>query len=210
MVLRLLLLLCLSACYFRAVPLTPTVVSSSTYKVLTPIGGGTAFAVSKRFLVSAGHVCEMAGPFRAKSNYRSFTVTPVVWWDDDEGLRDVCVLRSDVDMDSWLTISSTMPKKGDKIGYVGFPRLEYGEFDGFYLGDVDGDETMNDDVITAPCDHGASGSPVYASGGVFGVLVRLRTDGGFLHDGIEGCVVTRLEFVREILNEAGVPGYAVP
>lgn len=209
MVLRLLLLLSLSACYLKHYPLTPAVVSGATYRAMTPEGGGTAWAVGKHHLVSAGHVCEMEGPFRMESQFRRFYATPVLWWKDGEGLRDLCVLKTEIALDSWLILSSTMPKKGDKIGYVGYPNLDYGEFTGFYLGDLDGDENMNNDVSTAPCAPGASGSAMYKEDGVWGVLVRLRTDGGYIHDPAEGCVAVRLDYLVDILNEAGVK-YDVP
>lgn len=201
---RLLFLLTLSACYLRHYPLTPEVAKGATYKVRTPSGGGTAFAVSKHFLVSAGHVCEMEGPFVLHSGYRRIPVEPVLWW-QDEGQRDICVLKTEISLDNWLVISLTMPKIGDKVGFVGYPLLEYGEGTGTYLGDIDGNEDMNDSATDAPCNRGASGSAFYHEGGVWGVLVRLRTDGGYLHDPSEGCVAVGLPVLLEILKEAGVP-----
>lgn len=206
---RVLFLLTLSACYLRSYPLTPSIVSQSTFKLMADEGGGTAWAVGPYHLVSAGHVCDMTGPFRVEGTYRRFLATPVVWWHDGEGKRDVCVLKTSIKMDSWLIIASTLPEKGAKIGYVGYPMLQYGEFDGEYLGDLDGKDTWNDYAFSAPCAPGASGSPVYSDKGVWGVLVRLRTDGGYIHPGDDGCVATGLPVLREILQEAGV-NYNVP
>jgi hypothetical protein len=202
-------LLLLSNCYLKHYPLTPDIVRLATYKLSTPDYMGTAWAVDKHHLVTAGHMCEVEGPFKVMRNYRYLPVTPIVW-EYGTGVADLCVLYTPRDLDSWLIVAEKMPAVGDSTSYVGYPNGEYTESTGVYLGDLDGsEEHWNDAVFTAPCDHGASGSPVYTRNGVWGVLVRIRTDGGNVHPGSEGCVAISLDYLKSILDNAGVK-YVTP
>ena len=215
MVLRLALFLCLSllleACYLSHYPVTPKVASASTYRIFNTEVSGTAWAAGPGFVVTAGHVCEKGGPFTLSDGHFNYPAEPVVWVDGPipallgpYGLEDLCVLSTRAKVVPMI-IAPHMPRPGDTVWYTGYPRREFGTFFGPYYGDLDGPEsTMNDYASGAPCAPGASGSAMYTEAGVWGVLVRIRTDGGFIHTGPEGCVAIPLHKLLAILNVAGV------
>lgn len=209
---RALLLAALSACYLCHYPLTPSIAKQASYKVFMANGGqGTAWAVDAHHLLTAGHVCEsISNAFVVVGDFRRFHAHAILWEQDEAGQHDLCVLETTATMDSHLIVADRMPRVKERVGYVGFPLGEYSESSGQYIGDLDGpDKHLNDDVFSAVCDHGASGSAVFHDGGVWGVLVRLRTDGGFVHDGTDGCVAIPLPAIKKILHDAGV-SYDVP
>ena len=204
----LLLLLCLSACYRHQWPLTPGVVSYSTYKIYMDDRQGTAWVVDKHHLVTAGHVCRGGGDAVIQGDIRSFRASPVLW-SYGNGVHDLCVLETRVALERPLVVADVMPRVGDPVFFVGYPSGEYVESSGTFLGDLDGDWTYNNAVSSAPCGPGASGSALYTSQGVWGVLVRQRTDGGYIHDPSEGCAVVDLQELRRFLREAGI-NYLTP
>lgn len=206
------LLLALCGCYLKHFPLHAGVAKQATYKVHTGDSQGTAWAVGPHHLVTAGHVCEtMTADFVIATETRRFHAKPILWQYSEAGdaENDLCVLETDAKLDSWLVVAERMPAKNERVGYVGYPLGHYYEGSGVYFGDVDGPGHLNDDMFSAKCDHGASGSAVYHEGGVWGVLVRLRTDGDYVHSGEDGCIAIPLAPLKKILSDAGVR-YDVP
>lgn len=201
---KLILLLLLNSCYLRHYPLHAGIAKVATFKIVVEDGTGTGWAVDKYHLITAGHVCNSLSLMRAEGPRRRFYVEPVVW-EYNGADYDICLLKSSVALDSWLIISDMAPKTGDNVGFVGYPGGEYGESSGTYLGDMDTDDSHeNDNVFTAPCAAGASGSAVYTERGVWGVLVRKRTDGGYIHPGEEGCVAVGWDKLTKFLRDAGI------
>lgn len=203
----------LAGCYLKQYPVTPAVAEASTYKLDTEMATGTAWAVDSRHAITAGHMCELVATHYVlvSSTNRRIMATPTMWeYSDSSGHADLCVLTAAADLAPGLIIADRMPAVGDAIGYVGYPLGQLSSSTGKYVGDVDGDETTNDDVTSAPCDHGASGSAEFTSRGVFGVLVRMRTDGARTHTGAEGCVVIPLKELRKFLDDAGVHYVTTP
>lgn len=206
-----LLLLC--GCYVARYPVTPSVVEASTYLLVEEGSTGTAWAVDEHHAVTAGHMCEgLRTPGVLISSIgRRIPVEGFYWeYSETNGYADICIMESRAPLAQGLVIADRMPRIGGWVGYVGYPLGEHASRYGKYVGDVDGDgSNMNDDVITAECDHGASGSPAYYGDGVFGVIVRLRTDGDFIHPPTDGCVVAPLDELRDVLEAAGI-NYARP
>lgn len=199
-----------SGCYQHRWPLNPDVVSYSTFKIYMGDGQGTAWAVDEHHLVTAGHVCERGGPGAViMDGVRRYPAKPVLW-NYGSGEHDVCVLRTEFTLSRPLIIAKSMPKVGDKVAFVGYPYGEYIRSSGTFLGDTDGEESYNNAAFTAPCGPGASGSPVYTSKGVWGVLVRLRTDEiGLPMLPSDGCVAIELKELKAILDAADVD-YDIP
>lgn len=213
-----LLLVCalflLGACYLGHYPVTAHAAEEASYKVFNDEAMGTAWAVDLHHLVTAGHVCEVFDDkFVIVSNLeRRFHAKSVISeYSRTHGTVDLCVLETQVDLPNFLVVADEMPAVGAKIGYVGYPLGVWGAFEGKYLGDLDGpDEDFNDDAFSAPCDHGASGAAVFTERGVWGVLVRLQTQGGMLHPGTEGCVAIPLKPLRAILEDAHIKYTSTP
>lgn len=211
------LILCiLTACNVHSQ--TPNANEESTYKVITNDGTyeyqGTAWAVAGHYLVTAGHMCDSQNT-GSKRSYtlvantgRHYPAEAEAWEKDEDGESDLCVLRTPVSLKP-LPLAYEMPQVGQRVGYVGYPNGIRLETEGQYLGDLDPDPGThaNDAVFSAPCDHGASGSAVYIlpSHRVWGVLVRLRTDGLLPHLGVDGCVAVDLPHLRAMLARLGVP-----
>lgn len=202
---RLSLLLLLNACYLAQYPVTPKVAEQAVFRVTWDEGYGTGWAVDKHHLVTAGHVCEeQSVAYVVWGHLRRFPATVVIW-EKGGGLNDLCILHTEVALDSWLVLADQMPAVGDKVAYTGYPAGEFDTYPGIYLGDLDGkEEHWNDYTISAPSAPGASGSPVYTPEGVIGVLVRRRTDGGVLHDGSDGAAIISLDKLKDILDSVGV------
>lgn len=203
----------LAGCYLKQYPVTPAVAEASTYLLVTEQATGTAWAVDSRHAITAGHMCELVATHYVlvSSSFRRITATPTMWeYSDYNGHADLCVLEASADLSPGLVIADRMPAIGESVGFVGYPLGKLSSSSGKYLGDVDGDETSNDDTTSAPCDHGASGSAEFSSRGVFGVLVRMRTDGERVHDGSDGCVVIPLKELRAFLDSAGVHYVTTP
>jgi hypothetical protein len=130
------------------------------------------------------------------------------------------LLETRQELNNPLVIADKMPVVGEKIYFVGWPLGVELKSEGKYLGDLDGpDNHYNDDVFDAPCDHGASGSAMFTSRGVWGVLVRIRTDND-THDGLlpsdgmregsEGGVAIPLKELVNFLKEGNVDYTATP
>ncbi len=192
----------LSSCFLKQSPLTPELADHGTYKIFSDKAQGTAWAIDSYHLVTAGHVCETFEEnfVLVGDGERRFHAKSILWEKtSDSGLTDLCVLETNVTLSSPLILADRMPFVGESIGYVGYPLGKWTSESGTYLGDLDGPEDWNNAVFDAPCDHGASGSAVFFSRGVWGVLVRLRTDGGHIHDGSDGCVAIPLGPIKKLL-----------
>ncbi len=150
--------------------------------------------------------------FVVYSGVKRFRAKSIAWESSQYiGLYDLCLLKTDFDLPSSLVIADRMPLVGEDIGYVGWPLGSKVVAHGKYLGDLDGpDEDSNNSAFSAPCDHGASGSAVFTSRGVWGVLVRLRTDGGKIHDPSEGCVAIPLKQLKEFLDDNKIDYASTP
>jgi len=195
--------LLLVSCHVQRYTVNMKAATSGTYKVFSEDAQGTAWAIDDHHLVTAGHLCEtFSDHFILISGSWRFQAKSVLWEKSREtGHKDLCLLETEGTLPDPLTLSDRMPRVGEDIHYVGFPLGKYTEQDGKYVGDLDGDEyDWNDAVFSAKCDHGASGSAVFFKRGVWGVLVRLRTDGGFVHDGDEGCVAIPLSDLKKFLD----------
>lgn len=209
------LLLSCGSCYLAKYPVTPKVAESATYKLFAnDESQGTGWAVSDHYIMTAGHMCEYnEDNYIAVSNTeRRFRLHSVAWEKSlVDGQTDLCLLKSEAKLPNTLVIADEMPKVGDKIGYVGYPNGEYSEHEGKYLGDIDGPENQgNDFAFSAWADHGASGSALFTDRGVWGVLVRLRTDGGFVHDPIDGGVAIPLDKIKKFLDDMEVKYEVTP
>lgn len=218
LLLPILILLTLSSCYLKQYPVTPEVADSATYMFMANDSyQGTAWAVNDHTLITAGHMCDAN-----EDNYvavgttgRSFRAHSLAWEHGGKGLADLCALHTDAPLPNSLIIADVMPNIGDKVWYNGFPKGKYVRETGKYIGDTDGkDAHFNDFVATAPEDHGASGSAMYTTRGVWGVLVRIRTDdmhGGLIanfeedaHTGDDGESCIDLKAIRSFLNEMDI------
>jgi hypothetical protein len=137
---------------------------------------------------------------------RRFRAKSVLWeYSDTYGKADMCILYTSTTLPDPLVIADRMPAINDLVEWTGYPQGHYGHSKGKYVGDLDGKEgSANDDVVLAPSDHGASGSAVFTARGVVGVLVRARTDGGFVHPGEDGFVMVPLPELIQLLKDAGV------
>jgi hypothetical protein len=206
----LLTLLGCNSCYLRHYPVTKEVAAQGVYLVTVPdYGTGTAWGVDKNHLVTAGHVCH--GLNKGVVVYRNdkYIHGTIIGWEYDGELKDLCLIRTDMPVGS-LVISDRDPVPGEQVRYTGYPALEYYEGQGIYLGDTDGPHNnMNNATVNIPCAKGASGSPLYIDNGVWGVLVRLRTDGGVVHDGSDGCAAIPRAALVAFLNAYKV-NYTMP
>lgn len=206
-----------TGCYLKSYPVTADVAEAATYKMITYYDAGaaqgTAWAVNSHTVVTAGHMCEEGVRFELiSSTDRHVLVTPILYErSDTNGNADLCVLHSDLELAATpLVIADAMPDIGTTVHYVGWPQGHFVREDGKYLGDMDGDDHLNDAVSSTPSDHGASGSAMFYDRGVFGVLVRLRTDGGYIHDGTDGSALAPLDELLSVLKEAGVDYVTTP
>lgn len=189
-----------SSCMLPA-PLKPGTVEDGTFIILAmktdgQITQGTAWAIDRHHLVTAGHMCRtsLEGVVMLKSLEDTDSAFKGQWTDVEFGeSTDLCLVKTDQNL-SPLPLADQMPHIGENISYLGYPNAVKTYSKGKYIGDLDGDYTF-----TAPCDHGASGSAVVSDRGVWGVLVRLRTDGGSIHDGSDGCVAIPLPTIKQFL-----------
>lgn len=199
----LLFLFAFAACHFHVTE-APAVKESSTYLAYADGSQGTAWAVGRHHLVTAGHVCSDAVGTALKyvaveSNTGERFRTEVVEVQyNDLVVSDVCLLESPRELPAPLSVADRMPAPGDAVEYTGYPHGHLVHATGVYSGDVDGDGVWSDFAMTAPCNHGASGSAVLSKGRVFGVLVRLIVTAS-IHDPVEGCVVSPLDDLRAML-----------
>lgn len=206
-------LLSLSGCYLHQFPITLDIAEASTYRLESDTAQGTGWVVADHYVMTAGHMCWEARTLVLTSTTgRRLLGTPLVT--DLSTGSDLCIVKVAGPLAPPLVLADRMPKVGAKVAFVGWPMGHFVRSEGAYLGDLDhGQENMTDNsyAFSAQCDHGASGSAVYGAGGVFGVLVRVRTDGGRMHDGSDGCVVTPISDIRAMLKEADIdPALAPP
>jgi hypothetical protein len=226
--LSLMFIFCLSACYLKHYPITPQVAQNGTYEMFVDVGmlgtaQGTAWAVDEHHLVTAGHMCdEMAEVSVLKSTIseRRIRAKAVLWEMGPDGHTDLCLLKTEQKLDGPLVIAKHMPYIGQDVTFVGWPLGVSVVSEGKYIGDMDGPFFhLNDDVFTAPCDHGASGSAIFTDRGVWGVLVRVRTDNDAhnglmpgsngpdsigVHDGTDGCAAIALPELMSLLKDGEV------
>ncbi len=206
------LLLALAACQFPA-PAAPQFAEDSTFKMLAGTSIGTAWAVSEHHLITAGHMCSATDKYALVSRAGERFAAELVDYADDYPelltnpgpMSDICLIHTDRTLSVHLTLADKLPAIGQQVFYVGYPRGEWTKSFGRYQGDVDGPSNhWSDYSFSAPCDHGASGSAVLSSSGVWGVLVRIKVIGGELHDGAEGCAATPLHEIRDLLRRNGL------
>ena len=199
-----------SNCYLQEYPVTAQVADSATFKLNTGDYLGTAWAVNDHYLVTAGHMCQDAGDMVIQNGIHFYPANWVAFQYSESGQDDLCVLHTPVTLDRHLVIADQMPGVGESIGFVGYPGGEYYVGKGRFLGDMDGDDTENDAAFSAPADHGASGSAMFTSRGVWGVLVRRRTDGGYIHPAADGGAAVDLTHLVRFLNEQSVDYTVTP
>jgi hypothetical protein len=198
-----------NGCYLP--PVTPATVESGTYQLLVSNGvglfAGTAWTIDEHHVVTAGHMCQGMEPdVVLSSGSRDIRGRIVEWEESDDGQRDLCLISTAATLPHPLTVADRMPAMGDRVDYVGYPNGVESRSEGKFLGDLDGTGHLNDATFSAQCDHGASGSAVFTDRGVWGVLVRLRTDGNHLHDGSDGCAAIPLDVLDAFLTDA-LPGW---
>lgn len=172
-----------AACQYPApaAPVTPTRAVDSTFKVQLSVGSGTAWIASSArdmtFLVTAGHVCDGIGlalrlgldpsialVARDGSKHRAVFMRR-------SGVADLCLIVSSGYLGPALPVAPADPAYDQPVAYVGAPAGVYGAgaaplYRGSYAGG---------NVVTAPTAPGASGSAVFTSGGVIGVLVAVSS-----------------------------------
>jgi hypothetical protein len=210
----LLSLIFLMGCYLKQYPVTPDVAETATYRLAAGDYLGTAWAVNEHTLITAGHMCEIPGEsyVATSTSGRSFRVHSTAWEQGGQGIYDMCALHSEAPLNNWLVIADRLPKLGEQVWYNGFPDGVYVRETGVYIGDTDGKNAhFNDYVATAPSDHGASGSALFTKRGVWGILVRIRTDNGKnglisnwddnMHDGKDGESAIGLPQIKAFLDE---------
>jgi hypothetical protein len=187
--------------------MTPQVVEESTYKMITPDGGQcSAWAVDKNYLVSAGHCCSEPGwYFVYSSTQRVFAAQVVDYKEVDHTTQvplDICLLATEAPLPAPLKLADAMPTPETPVFTVGYPNGEFTHSQGVYVGDIDGEYRFDNDYFaTAPCDRGASGSPISTQDGVYGVIVRLVVLGDQVLPGDAGCVASPLSQILDIMGE---------
>jgi hypothetical protein len=190
--------------------MTPSVAEESTYQLFSENGQGTGWAIDGDHMVTAGHMCDAGKGTKLSARTNTgfqFSVEVVDFdmsYDGFHAPKDICLLKSDRKLGTHVILAGDMPVEGTEAWYVGYPRGEFVKSVGKYIGDADGVQTWNNYVVTAPCDHGASGSAYFTEAGVFGVLVRLLLVGDEVRDGSEGCVATPLGDIFDILHRNGI------
>lgn len=199
----------IAGCQFSP-PMTPSAAEEGTYELFDSEGQGTAWAVDEHHMVTAGHMCtdgKGAGLTARTADGFQFRVEVVDYdldgYDDDSApKKDVCLLHSDRPLPHPLPLAEEMPAVGTEAWFVGYPRHTYVKSVGEYLGDIDGIQHWNDYAVSAPADHGASGSAVFTADGVFGVLVRGLVVGVEIHQ--DGFAATPLADIRALLKRNGI------
>lgn len=135
------------------------------------------------YLVTAGHVCakgiaeipkELGGGFLMVDTTYTLRGQDSAEYPADLYVRsdepDLCILKTRTVIGPAMFISGTNPYYDEPIAYVGAPAMVYGDgmapmFRGTYAGGT---------LVTAPTAGGASGSAVFTSHGVIGVLVMVN------------------------------------
>lgn len=156
----------------QPIPLTPSGVQPSVYKIMAYQDGvkqwsGTGWMVAEGKMMTAGHVCDDEGElgftFRAFNKWNQSYPVKVIRFSHDP---DLCIM--DAKNVPGTPLSLTLPPSyGSTVWYVGAPLGIYGDgvapfAQGFYIG-------HNMCMIAGY--PGASGSPMFTEDGVFGVLV---------------------------------------
>lgn len=193
-------------------PTTPKATEEATYKLFDDLGQGTGWAVDEHHMVTAGHMCadaDTGGMLTARTSDGLQFQVVVIDWElttsfDSDVLKDVCLLYSARPLPAPLALAADLPAKDTEAWFVGYPKGQRVKSVGFYVGDTDGVQVWDDYVVTAPCDHGASGSAYVTEAGVFGVLVRGIVVGTQVLPGSYGCVATPLADIKAILVRNGL------
>lgn len=152
--------------------MTPASVVDSVYKITAIQNGvqqwsGTGWMVDKDRMMTAGHVCDTGDEdgftFRAMNrNNQSYPIKVIKWAADP----DLCIMEAKHVPGAPLGLGPK-PAYGDPVWYVGAPHGIFGDGSaplsrGYFIG---GDKAM---IAGYP---GASGSPIFTTDGVFGVIV---------------------------------------
>lgn len=144
---------------------------------LEVIGYGTAWIVKNEavsFLVTAGHVCEDGTSFtltaRDGTEYNALLVkkSPVA---------DLCLLRSEFVIGPELMLSTEFPVYDEPVAAVGAPNGVYGcenggTLDACGMAPISRGFYAGGNLVSMPMMGGNSGSAVFTSHGVVGVLVE--------------------------------------
>lgn len=186
---------------------TTAEISKAVYKIQSDEHQGTAWAIGPHTLVTAGHVCDDEGPYSLQSEGgQLFSADKYKYQlSDEDGRIDACVLKTGYDLPYSLKLAPFMPTVDWPVETLGYPRGKFVNSWGKFLGDLDGDDTWNDCVISAPGDHGLSGGPVYTEVGVIGLVVRARTETGEIASGITGTALVCLPDLTKFLDEIEIP-----
>ncbi len=202
----------LAGCQFSS-PMTPSAAEQGTYELFVDDSQGTGWAIDEHHLVTAGHMCTdgVGSKLAARTSTGFQFQTEVVdyemdgYEDEKTPLKDACLLYSERPLAAPLPLAAEMPAVGTEAWFVGYPLGTYVKSVGTYLGDTDGVQKWNDYTVSAPCDHGASGSAFFTDEGVFGVLVRVLVVGVDVRPGTDGCAATPLVDIKALLKRNGLP-----
>lgn len=160
-------------------PMTPEGAAASTFMVDSDVGKGTAWVVSSSkdmtYLVTAGHVCDMRLTALAYGLSPDFRLVaqdgkqyPATFLHRDP-IADLCLVTAPGYLGPALRVAAADAEYGTPVAYVGAPQGYFGEgVAPFYRGYAVGAGYMA--IATAP---GASGSAIFSSSGVVGVLVTV-------------------------------------
>lgn len=169
---RALVLAILVACQSPvAYPVTPATAVDATFQLQSEQGLATAWVArnedGRSYLVTAGHACVGASSFLLRHRDGGTTAAFVIKATEND--PDLCLLMTLEVVGPALGLDAQDPTYGEGVTYVGAPLGVWGNgmapmFAGHYAGG---------NLVTATAAPGSSGSAVFTSRGVTGVVVRV-------------------------------------
>jgi hypothetical protein len=160
-------------------PLSPTDARASTFRVDTADGTGTAWVVANEtagsHLVTAGHMCRNPLTDYTLVGYDGKTYTAQL--ERVSATHDLCLLATDGAVGPALSISPLDPIYDEPVMAVGAPNGVYGCDSGATIArcgmaPISRGWYAGGTLVSMPMVGGNSGSAVFTSGGVIGVLVE--------------------------------------
>ena len=146
------------------------------------VSRGTGVIISKRYILTAAHVCE---PWKymvdTSKRYASMSIVIDVYgnyWTGEpvsiDHFYDICLFKSDYDIDiKPAKLSKNGPNRSDLYYYIGYPLGIKGKnlsnkLFGYYAGELDNTYS----IFNIPAVGGSSGGPIYNNKGHFvGLLI---------------------------------------
>ena len=149
-------------------------VSRSTYKIETPVGQGTAVAISPTILLTNCHVMGRYSEVQIKENGRGYKAVLI----HDDYSKDKCFIRSlELEVRPVSNIKSfTKIRKGEQAFSIGAPlgfNRSFGKGVVFEGQQRSGDRWI---LATTPIDHGSSGGGLFdIKGNLLGITTMKTT-----------------------------------